>query len=80
MLPIAAAPAPAPAPPPRRSPPASAPVTREIPTGTPRPGTVQLTPFEREAARIAGVSDVEYARGKIRLAQEKAAGRYLEPN
>ena len=55
----------------------AAPVSR----GTPSGGTGQrparqitLTPQEQEYARIAGVTDTEYARQKQRLAPEKAAG------
>jgi hypothetical protein len=57
----------------------SAPVSR----GTPSGGTGQrparqitLTPQDQEYARIAGVSDVEYAKQKQRLAQHKANGDY----
>jgi len=79
-MPLTAAanmPAPGPAPSPMRRGP---PVSRTVPSGAVRPGEIKLSPAEREAARIAGVSDVEYARGKVRLMEEKARGRYMEPS
>jgi len=81
-----ALPAPAPAPPAaqaRRGPPVSAPPSRETPAfggGNTRPGEVTPSPAEREAARIAGISDTQYARNKIRLLEEKSRGRYMEPS
>jgi hypothetical protein len=39
---------------------------------------MRLSPAEIEMARIAGISDVEYARQKQKLAQAKAAGDYGE--
>jgi hypothetical protein len=82
MPPVAAAPAPAmPATPPRRGPPVSAPVSRGAPGGASYgQGRVELSPAEREAARISGISDHQYAKNKQRLQAEKAAGRYLEPS
>jgi hypothetical protein len=55
----------------------AAPVSRGTPSGGTgqRPARqVTLTPQEQEYARIAGVTDTEYARQKQRLALEKAAG------
>jgi len=70
-----------PALPPRRGPPVSAPVSRGVPGGgSYGHGKVELSAAEREAARISGISDTDYARNKIRLQAEKAAGRYLEPS
>jgi nucleoid-associated protein YgaU len=40
--------------------------------------TIRLTAEEQEYARVAGISDVEYARQKQKLAQAKAAGDYGE--
>jgi hypothetical protein len=52
------------APTPRRSvSPPAAPVSR----GTPRGNAVRLTADEREAARISGISEEEYAKNKARL-------------
>jgi hypothetical protein len=75
-------PAPSPAPAaPDRSGMYSAPVSRGTPSGETgqRPArTIRLTAEEREYARVAGISDVEYARQKQKLAQAKAAGDYGE--
>jgi hypothetical protein len=57
----------------------SAPVSRGVPSGETgyRPARqIKLTPQEQEYARVAGVSDVEYARQKQRLAQLRASGQY----
>ncbi len=60
----------------------SAPVSREVPTSdrAPRletdPRRVTLSPEEMEIARNSGITAAEYARQKVRLAQEKASGRY----
>lgn len=65
----------------RRSPSVAAPVSRETPsvsTGTPSSTRITLTPLEREAAKIAGVDEIEYARQKIMLGQAKREGRYGE--
>jgi hypothetical protein len=35
---------------------------------------VTLTPQERDAARISGISEVEYARGKLKMLEAKRAG------
>ena len=59
----------------------SAPVSRQAQSGGTgqRPARqVTLTPQEQEYARVAGVTDVEYARQKQRLAQAKANGDYGE--
>ena len=59
----------------------SAPVSRGTPSGETglRPTRqVRLTAEEQEYARVAGVSDVEYARQKQKLAQAKANGDYGE--
>jgi hypothetical protein len=75
-------PAPSPAPAaPDRSGMYSAPVSRGTPSGETgqRPvRTIRLTAEEQEYARVAGISDVEYARQKQKLAQAKAAGDYGE--
>ena len=75
------APRPAPSPAPDRSGMYSAPVSRGTPSGETgqRPArTIRLTAEEQEYARVAGISDVEYARQKQKLAQAKAAGDYGE--
>jgi hypothetical protein len=58
----------------------SAPVSREVPTASGRrfDGKVTLTPIEIEHARAAGVSDVEYARQKLKLQAMKEAGEYRD--
>jgi hypothetical protein len=59
----------------------SAPVSRGVPSGETgyRPARqIKLTPQEQEYARVAGISDVEYARQKQKLAQAKLAGDYGE--
>jgi hypothetical protein len=65
----------------RMSIPVSAPVSREAPNlggGNATPSRVELTSEQREAARIAGVSEVEYARNLLRLNQMKRDGHYQE--
>ena len=55
----------------------SAPVSREVPSGgyrEPRLNQVRLSLEEQEIARGLGISDTEYARGKLRLEKEKARG------
>ena len=56
----------------------SAPVSREAPSssGTDRPGRITLTVAQKEAAKIAGISEVEYAKNVQRLKAEKANGNY----
>jgi hypothetical protein len=59
----------------------SAPVSRQAQsasTGQRPQRTIRLTAEEQEYARVAGVSDVEYARQKQKLAQAKANGDYGE--
>jgi len=70
-----------PEPEPYRSMPMSAPVTRESPSingGSVRPTQITLSPAQREAARISGVSDVEYAKNYMRLQALKRDGHYQE--
>jgi hypothetical protein len=57
----------------------SAPVSRGTPSGETgyRPARkITLTPQDQEYARIAGISDTEYARQKQKLALHKANGDY----
>ena len=64
---------------PRRTiPPVSAPPSREVPTSNGARGSsrVTLSPQQKEAARIAGISIEDYARHLIRLNEEKASGNY----
>jgi hypothetical protein len=59
----------------------SAPVSRQTPsagTGQRPARTVRLTAEEQEYARVAGITDVEYAKQKQKLAQAKANGDYGE--
>jgi len=65
-------------PPARRSPMVSAPVSRTIPGGTIRPGEINLTPEQREAARISGVDDFTYAKGLKELTRRKSLGMYQD--
>jgi len=63
----------------RTGPMVSAPVSRS--GGTPNagaaiPGRVVLSPEQREAARLSGISEVDYARQLMRLNSEKRAGNY----
>jgi hypothetical protein len=58
----------------------SAPVSRSIPSADrdrlpSNPASVRLTPAQREAAKIAGVSELDYARGLVAVEQEKREGR-----
>lgn len=65
----------------RRSPPVSAPVSREAPslsTGKPSTSRIELTPEMREAAKISGVDEVTYAKNYARLLALKAQGHYQE--
>jgi hypothetical protein len=58
----------------------SAPVSREVPSGNPRPGyetderRVTLSPDEKVIAKNSGISEVEYARNKIKMLRMKASG------
>jgi len=58
----------------------SAPVSREAPSasGSRKPGPIRLTADQKEAARLANISEVEYARQLQRLHDEKSAGSYAE--
>ena len=55
----------------------SAPVSRTAPSGGPSelsPRQVRLSPAEQQIARASGISDVQYAEGKLRMLKAKAAG------
>lgn len=56
----------------------SAPVSREVPSGgaTRQNGKITLTALQREAAKIAGVTEAEYARNVQKLTEAKANGQY----
>jgi hypothetical protein len=56
----------------------SAPVSREVPSGGTRQknGTVTLTAMEKEAASLAGITETEYAKQKLKLMEAKANGQY----
>lgn len=56
----------------------SAPVSREVPTndGKRSTGTVRLTAAQREAAKMAGITETEYAKQLQKLNEEKASGNY----
>lgn len=56
----------------------SAPVSREIPTssGNRSTGTIRLTAAQREAAKMAGITEVEYGKQLVALNQAKANGSY----
>jgi hypothetical protein len=58
----------------------SAPVSRETQTSTGQRASskVRLSPEEQEFAKIAGITDVEYAKQKQKLAQHKMNGDYGE--
>lgn len=65
----------------RRSPPVSAPVSREAPslsTGKPTTSRIELTPAQREAARISGIDEFTYAKNLMRLNDLKKDGHYQE--
>jgi hypothetical protein len=61
----------------------SAPVSREIPNGGPRPEfeqdprRVTLSVDERQIAKSAGITETEYARQKVRMMQAKARGEIV---
>lgn len=59
----------------------SAPVSRESVSYSgkreDRPGRITLSIDQREAAKIAGISEVQYAEQLIRLREEKAQGNYI---
>jgi len=55
----------------------SAPVSREAPSSTGRPaGQVRLTALQREAAKMAGITETEYAKQLTELNRAKANGSY----
>ena len=54
----------------------SAPVSREIASMSGRRGSINLTPQQRESARISGISESEYARQLLRFEELKASGDY----
>jgi hypothetical protein len=59
----------------------SAPVSREnvsLATGKQSTTRVTLSPSEREAARLSGITEVEYAKNKIKLQEMKKSGYYSE--
>jgi hypothetical protein len=58
----------------------SAPVSREAPAGSrpTRPSQIRLTKAQVEAARMAGVTEAEYAKQLIKLGEFKADGHYGE--
>ena len=66
--------------PPKRSPPVSAPVSREAPSSSgQRPtGKVTLTAAQREAAKDSGITEAEYARQLVKYQQALADGTYGE--
>lgn len=58
----------------------SAPVSREVPSasGARTSGKITLTAEQREAARLSGITEAEYARQLAKLNQMKANGEYGE--
>lgn len=57
----------------------SAPVSRNVPSSSGtrlRAGDVKLTKAQREAAALAGITEAEYAKQLVRLADEKSSGNY----
>ncbi len=56
----------------------SAPVSREAPLSSSgeRPGQIRLTVAQKEAAKISGVSEKEYAENMLKLKAEKLNGNY----
>jgi multidrug efflux pump subunit AcrA (membrane-fusion protein) len=56
----------------------SAPPSREVPStsGVRNDGKIRLSREEKEAARISGISEEEYAKQKIIMMQEKSKGNY----
>jgi len=58
-----------------------APPTRDVPsagTGKPVSTKVTLTAEEREIARMSGISEIEYAKQKLKLQELKRNGHYVE--
>lgn len=67
--------------PPRRSPNVSAPPSRQAPsasTGKTTPTRIELNAAQREAARIAGIDDITYAKNVLKLQQLKSEGHYQD--
>jgi hypothetical protein len=63
----------------RRNTPVSAPPTRDVPSGSNGKrdgGRITLTPQQREAAKIAGVDEVTYAKGLQEVERRKQEGTY----
>lgn len=58
----------------------SAPVSREVPqnNGSRSSGTIRLTAAQREAAKMAGITETEYAKQLVKFQQEKDNGNYGE--
>jgi len=56
----------------------SAPVSRDGPSSASgeKPGQVRLSALQKEAAKIAGISEKEYAEQVLRLREEKKSGNY----
>ncbi len=56
----------------------SAPPSREVPSssGKREGGSITLTPLQKEAAKIAGITEKDYAIQVLRLRQEKMNGNY----
>jgi hypothetical protein len=54
----------------------SAPISRELPSNGYRlgPSSYRLSPEERQIAKASGMSDVDYARGRLRLEELKRRG------
>jgi hypothetical protein len=55
----------------------SAPVSRTASPGSyrePSPRSVKLSPAEQQIAAASGISDIEYAKNKMRMLRERAAG------
>jgi hypothetical protein len=69
-----------PAPPPSKPAriPYSAPVSRQVIGTDARSGRTELTGEQKEAAKIAGISEMEYSRQLERLNALKATGEYLD--
>lgn len=70
-----------PPPPPRSRNVPSAPPSRDVPsasTGRPQSSRIELTPEEREVARLSGIDELTYARNKRELERRKANGMYQE--
>ena len=75
---------PPPAPAPERPAPASSFVSAPVSRGPiggyrePSPRQVKLTGEEQQIARASGISDIEYARNKLKMLRERAAGERQE--